>query len=377
MQWRELANFPVKRDGKCSAYCQACVSKLKQIKSISQSGITVEESETVYDSRYLATLLELKALLQPLLLRMTYLNTIPQAQNEPQQLERLGAYSQLYLDAKRLMGIHMLLSVPLVLVGVLVVAAFPNLQIYVALWGGLVTLLGLFFLTPTQKNLQRQAAKVQQLFDCDLFQLNWQDFHNIGQPPDPEVIYRADRRYRKINPTYERLKDWYPDVGQLPLPLARLVCQRTNCWWDADLRRRYASWVIMLVSIFAVVVLLVGLIGGLTLESFFLVVVAPLIPALVLGITQYRDNMEAANRLDQLRDKVNDIWQRAMHSQETPDTLYQYSIQLQDAIFKNRAASPLIFNWFYRRLRDENQDLMNKTAEDLVNEAKATQDQSS
>lgn len=306
---------------------------------------------------------------------MTYLNAIPQAQNEPQQLERLGAYSQLYLEAKRLMGIHMLLSVPLVLVWVLVVAAFPTLQIYAALWGILVTLLGLFYLTPTQKKLQKQAAKVQQLFDCDLFQLNWQDFHNIGQPPDPEVIYRADRRYRKTNPTYERLRDWYPNVSQLSLPLARLVCQRTNCWWDADLRRRYASWVIMLLSIFAVVVLLVGVAGGLTLESFFLVVAAPLIPALVLGITQYRDNMEAANRLDQLRDKVNDIWQRALNNRETPDTLYQYSVGLQDAIFKNRAASPLIFNWFYRRLRDENQDLMNKAAEDLVQEAKAAQDQ--
>jgi len=122
-------------------------------------------------------------------------------------------------------------------------------------------------------------------------------------------------------------------------------------------------------------VLLVGVAGGLTLESFFLVVAAPLIPALVLGITQYRDNMEAANRLDQLRDRVNDIWQRALNNRETPDTLYQYSVGLQDAIFKNRAASPLIFNWFYRRLRDENQDLMNKAAEDLVQEAKAAQDQ--
>jgi hypothetical protein len=273
------------------------------------------------------------------------------------------------------MGLQILLSVPLVLVWVLVVAAFPNLQIYAATWGILVTFLGLLYLTPTQKKLQKQAAKVQQLFDCDLFQLNWKDFHNIGQTPDPEIIYRADRRYRKTNPTYEGLRDWYPDVSQLPLPLARLVCQRTNCWWDADIRRRYASWVIMLVSIFAIVVLLVGLVGGLILESFFLVVVAPLIPALVLGISQYRDHMEAANQLDQLRDKVNDIWQRTLRHRETPDTLYQYSIELQDAIFKNRASSPLIFNWFYRRLRDENQDLMNVGAEALVQEAKAAQDQ--
>ncbi len=307
---------------------------------------------------------------------MTDLNSIPQSQNEPQQLERLGAFSQLYLRAKRLLGLHILLSVPLVLVWVVLGAVFPDLQIYAALWGIVVTLGGLLYFTPAQKNLQNQAAKVQQLFDCDLFQLNWQDFHNIGAPPEAELIYRADREYRKTNPTYDRLRDWYPvAVGQLSLPLARLVCQRTNCWWDADLRRRYASWVIMLLSIFAVIVLLVGLVGGLTLERFFLVVVAPLVPALVLGITQYRDHMEAANRLDRIKDTVNDIWRRALGQRETDDTLYHYAIELQDSIFKNRSSSPLIFNWFYRHLRDDNQDSMNVGAEALVKEAKAAQDQ--
>jgi hypothetical protein len=297
------------------------------------------------------------------------MNNIPIQQNQPQQLEKLGAISQLYLQAKRLLGLNMLLSVPLALVWAIVVALVPTLDIYAALWGVAVTLLGILVLTPAQKDLQTKAAQVQQLFDCELFQMEWQDF-NIGRAPNPEMIFRANAQYTKTNPTYDKLTDWYPTaIEKLPLPLARLVCQRTNCWWDAELRRRYASWVIAVLGILAVLVLVIGLIGGLTLAKFCLVVAAPLAPALSLGITQYRENMDAANTLDRLRDKAEDIWPRALSQKETDQTLYHYSVQLQDGIYDNRSRSPMIFNWFYTSLRDEKEASMNKGAEAFVEEA--------
>lgn len=80
--------------------------------------------------------------------------------------------------------------------------------------------------------------------------------------------------------------------------------------------------------------------------------------------------MQAAAKLDQLRDKAEETWSRALRQHETPKALYTASVQLQDAIFDNRSTSPLIFNWFYRRLRDEKQESMNKGAEALVKEAK-------
>lgn len=304
------------------------------------------------------------------------MNTIPEQQNQPHQLERLGAISQLYLQAKRLLGINMLLSVPLALVWVIVVAALPSLQIYAALWGIVFTLLGILLLTPAQKESQKKAAKIQQLFDCELFQMNWQDF-NIGRQPEPEMIVRANSQHIKRDPSYAQLKDWYPiAIFQLPLHLARLVCQRTNCWWDAELRRRYSAWIITILAVLAVLILLIGLIGGLTLEKFLLVVVAPLSPALILGITQYRENMQAATNLDRLRDKAEETWSRALSNHETPEALYNSSVKLQDAIFDNRSTSPLIFNWFYKWLRDDKQKSMNKAAEDLVEKAMKTLGQS-
>lgn len=301
---------------------------------------------------------------------------IPQQQNQKHQLDRLCAISQLYLQAKRLLGINMFLSVPSAIAWAGIVAAFPALNIYAAIWGIGVTLLSLLWLTPAQKESQKKAAKIQHLFDCELFCMDWQAF-NIGRPPSPETIAEANSQYRRGH-SDSHLKDWYPvAVGQLRPDLARLVCQRTNCWWDASLRRRYAAWSIAIVAILALVLLLIGLIGGLTLEKFFLVVLAPLLPALILGITQYRENMQAAAKLDQLREKAEEIWSRALRTNEPPEVLHNDSVKLQDAIFDNRSTSPLIFNWFYKMLRDEKQALMNKAAEDLVQEAKLAEEEKS
>lgn len=297
------------------------------------------------------------------------MNTIPEQQNEQHQLERLGAFSQLYVQAKRMLMINVLLSVPLVIVWAFLVAVWPTLEVYAALWGIAVTLLSLLIILPRQKDRQTTAAKVQQLFDCELFQFNWHDF-NIGRPPDPEVIIRTHQQYIQREKNYDRLQDWYPPaIKSLPLELARLVCQRTNCWWDSDLRRRYSSWVIALLSLLTVAVLLIGFIGGMTLQKFLLAVVAPLSPALILGITQYRENMRAADTLDRLREKVQAVWDAALYKNAPAQELYESSVQLQDAIFDNRANSPLIFNWFYQLLRTDNQTLMNKGAEALVEEA--------
>jgi hypothetical protein len=92
---------------------------------------------------------------------MASFNSIPEEQNEPRQLERLGAFSQLYLGSKRFLGLNMVLSVPMALIWALIVAFSPTLEIYAAVWGIAVTLLSIFFLTPTQKKLQTQGAKAQ------------------------------------------------------------------------------------------------------------------------------------------------------------------------------------------------------------------------
>lgn len=300
------------------------------------------------------------------------MNAIPQEQMTQKQLERLAAQRQLYSDAKRIQAVMLIFSVPLVIVWTLLAAIFPNLQVFVAFWGVSITIVDNVVFTRWQKSLQEKAAKIQQLFDCDILQMDWSNL-NSGNRSEPEVIVEASSRFKRTDPNYSTLQNWYPViVGQLPIHLARIICQRSNCWWDAKLRRRYAVWGIVTVVGLTVIVVLVGLIGGLTLEKFFLVVLAPLIPTVVLGIRQYIEHTEAAARLDRLREHSEDLWSQAIRGRVTPQELTGGSYKLQNEIYDNRRRNPLIFNWIYRRLRREQEQQMNRGAEALIEEALRT-----
>ncbi|WP_343039357.1 S-4TM family putative pore-forming effector [Sodalinema gerasimenkoae] len=137
---------------------------------------------------------------------------------------------------------------------------------------------------------------------------------------------------------------------------------------DAQLRRRYSKWIVFVLFFLAVIVLLIGLIGGLTLEKFLLAVLVPLIPAFVFGLRQYTEHNEAAVRLDRLRENAEALVQEIINKRYTPQDLERESYSLQTQIFDNRRRSPLILDWLYSRLRHEDEEKMNKGAESLVQE---------
>lgn len=279
------------------------------------------------------------------------MNQIPQQQLLPNQIDRLAAQKYFYLMAERIQIIHLLFAVPFVLFGSLVVAFFPKFNVYAAFWGISITFLDILVFVPYQSSLKKNAAKIQELFDCEVLNLEWSTL-KCGRRPEEETILEAALKFNTLKPNYPYLKDWYPpEVGQLPIYKARLICQRTNCWWDAKLRRNYADMVIFLLIILATILVILGLIGGSSLESFLLVTLVPLTPALILGTRQYSEHIESASSWQNLKEYSEQLWEQAIAGQKTSQELTQSSRRLQDEIYEHRCKSPLIFNWLYHRLR--------------------------
>lgn len=296
------------------------------------------------------------------------MNSIPHEQNTQRSLELLAAQRQLYSDAKKLQLVSVLISVPIVIVWSILVALFPQLDVYGALWGIVATVLELFVFSRIQKNTQGKAAKIQQIFDCEVLQFNWADL-NCGIRIEPEAIVDASDRYKRKEQNFSKLRDWYPvNIGQLPIHQARIICQRSNVWWDSQLRRRYYKWVIAVLTSLTVIVLLIGLIGGLTLEKFILAVLVPLIPAFVFGLRQYTEHNEAAVKLNRLREDAEALFQEVINRRYTLQDLERKSYSLQMQIYDNRRYSPLILDWLYLRLKRKDEEQMNKGAESLVQE---------
>jgi cell division protein FtsB len=297
------------------------------------------------------------------------MNNIPQSQSHELQLNRLAAQRQLYTDAKTVFVVRIMIAVPAVIVWSFAVMAFTELKVYAALWAIFATLIEILILSPKHDSLRKEAAKIQELFDCDVLLLKWQDI-KVGRCPDPETITHYALKYKKRDPHYSGLINWYPNaVGQLPVHLARIICQRSNCAWDSNLRRRYAGWLILLLIAMVILVFVIGVAGRLSLEKFILAVVFPLFPAAVLLIRQSVTNVKIAARSDSIRTHIADLWEEAIRGDIAPEMLANECRRLQDEIYEHRTMCPVIFDWVYNKLRRARDEEMNKTTEDLIKKA--------
>jgi MFS superfamily sulfate permease-like transporter len=295
-------------------------------------------------------------------------NTISQDQNTPRQLERLAAQRLLYSRAKKVLAIQGVLDVFTPVIVAVLIVIVPEFDIYGVFIAVGVTVFD-FILDMYQSSRKKQAADIQEMFDCDVLGLECLEL-KIRRRPIVETIMESAKKYKRIEPTYASLRDWYPPiVEKIPLSLARLICQRENCWWDAQLRRRYTQLVGSILVVISIVVVLLGLIKGITIGRFFLVIVCPLLPAYIWAIREYFGQTDAASEKDELRKYSEELWVKALKGEFTDEKICKESRHLQDEIYNNRRTNPFILDCFYKWLRKENEEEINRGAEELVNEA--------
>jgi len=290
-------------------------------------------------------------------------------QNTPKQLQRLGAQRQLYATAKGILTAQIILSGPVAVLSAFLARAVPSTEGFVALWGFGALTCDVLWLGPWLDKRRKEAVHIQEAFDCDVLGLHWNDI-KAGDRPDAELIKEQSDKYSKVAAKMPPLQNWYaPSVAELPLYIARLVCQRSNCWWDAKLRRRYAALVIAILAFICVLVLVISLGHNYTLKDFLLKVLAPLAPALSLGYRQVSEQINAASRLDDLKLHCQAVWDAALSGADERDITAR-SRELQDEIFESRRKSPLVFDCVFRRMRWSFENQMTYAADDRVAEAK-------
>lgn len=294
---------------------------------------------------------------------------IPTRQNASVQIERLGAQRQLYGTAKLILCFQIFLSAPVVVALAILVVAYPDAKGFAALYGVLVSLSDVLLFSPWQKSIREEAARIQELFDCEVLEILWNDL-KAGKKPDSELVKEQADKYHKWASKMPPVSDWYGcEVGELPIHIGRIACQRSNCWWDATQRRKYAAWVLGFVIAISAVVLLLSVRNGSSIEDFVLKVLCPLFPLLLLGIRQFVDHREAATRGDKLKEYAGKVWADALAG-KPEQQVTQMARGLQDEIFDHRKRSPLIFDAIYKRLQSSYESQMNHGMSFLVGEAK-------
>lgn len=282
-------------------------------------------------------------------------------QDSARSLELLAAASTFYTRGKRTLAGQMALTIGMAVLLSFLAIHFPDFKVAATFISVTVVWLDVLFIDRIQAQFRKCGAKAQESFDCELFDLPWNDLR-AGEKLEPEAIQQAAVAFTAKR-TDTKLRGWYPaSVEVLPLPLARLLCQRACFWWETTQRRQYGR--ALLVAVVAALVLIGGwgVYRALSFGELILSVYAPLAPAIIWCIREFWRQSDAADALVKGRGFVDKIWIRAISGDLDAEQLARVSRQIQDSLFDSRSRNPLIFNWIYERLRSANEIAMNEAA---------------
>lgn len=288
------------------------------------------------------------------------MNNIKELQDKSENLKLLAAQRVAYARAKNIFGIQVIATVAFAVLFNFV-RLFPKEKIinylpYIITISVVVAIIDLLFFTKFISKMRTSAAKVQEMFDCEIYQLPWNSI-NCGSKPDKNFIQENNKRY--VADPEKPIENWYDiPLEDLPREKAILLCQETNLWYDSKLRESFKNTAFYALLGMAGLSILIGLITKLPFGLLVLYVVAPLLPAIVITIKIYQENEKSINASVELKKQV-----AALRQTTTNPTIEQIR-QIQDKIFCSRKDSALVPEWFYARKRSQLEEGMKTNASD-------------
>lgn len=297
-------------------------------------------------------------------------NQITTRQTRPEMVDLLRAQYRAYASAKWLQGGFVVLSIIPPMLGYFLINSFPQTKEYLALSALILVLLDVSLLDHLQKERMKLGAKLQETFDVAVLELPWNHFI-AGSNVPPEQI--AAGAIKPLSASQEsHFTPWYETcVAEVPITIGRLICQRTNLYYDEALRKKYSATLLFCVFLLGVGLLAWGVANNLKFSELLVFIAASIMPLLNWALREWRKQSDCAARLANLKSEFEKIWQKVLNQADDKE-LTQYSRDLQNAIFQHRASAPLIYDWSYRLLRNKQEQYAERAARDYVNQALAT-----
>ncbi|TCL02083.1 S-4TM family putative pore-forming effector [Sodalis ligni] len=204
--------------------------------------------------------------------------------------------------------------------------------------------------------LKNKAATIQEMYDCDLFGLAWNEL-KCGTKIARDDVFRAARHYIRRPKKRDLFTLWYIKKDyDLPELILSLLCQRENIGWDLSQRRilKRFLWGILVISLIAL--LTYGLFYRIRLEDFLYYVVF-LLPLFRHFILQLNENIKTLSRSGRVKGFIEKKLNELKEQQSADGVKLAENIRMiQDEIFSHRISStpvPDFLHAWYRRFNDE------------------------
>jgi hypothetical protein len=276
------------------------------------------------------------------------MNNIKKNQELPQNMLLLKAQRVIYANAKKIYRWQLTITIIVVVIlnfVKLIQKDFTNIDLtpYIAIISVSITLIDLLFLSSYLSKFKTNGAKVQELFDCRVYNIGWNET-NSGDIPENWVIEEAEKNY--IHNPIAPLTNWYHiDLDGLKQEEAILRCQETNLEYDRKLRFHFKNDCIIICLVIVVSSFIISTIINASLRGYLTNFIAPTLPLIVILIKLILDNQKAVKSLEEVRKAARKL----RNSSEIP-TMNQLR-QVQDKLYCSRKDSTLIPENYYQYRR--------------------------
>jgi SMODS-associating 4TM effector domain len=229
-------------------------------------------------------------------------------------------------------------------VAILLALASPFVLIYKPEWGpqlGAIAGVWIFasrlLLEPMKQRYQTKGAVAQELFDCDVLGIPWNDAL-IGQLSEEE-IRSASKKFNSSR-SKKKHKEWYPADSKMSWPKSVLTCQRSNAVWARRQHYSYGQFLIIASGVWVVVGIGISLQQNASLSQYLTTIALPSLPAVLDSIELAKKHLDASSRRKHLEDETNSLFDSNGVSEEDLR-------EIQDQVFELRRQAPPVAGWFY------------------------------
>lgn len=300
------------------------------------------------------------------------MNQILIKQDTEVQIERLAAQRHVYSFAKKIYFGQILGSViiPIILSATAIFS--PAISPYAALYAVIFFIADSAFLEQQIKAFRTKAAKIQEFFDCEVLQIIKSPFKS---PDDVllEEVHKYSEKHLKKAGNKEELLGWYAqncqEISNLPISVARLICQRENLSWDAELRKLFRQSLLIISLILIIILISIGFWGDFQFSRVVLLF-SGLLPLFRFSVKQYIDNKETDEKYNKVLSIFQKTWEKILNSQIDEQELTIISRQIQNEIYDSRTKNPLILDFFYWIYKKVQQRRSGVSVQRLIDEVK-------
>ena len=287
-------------------------------------------------------------------------NNIVELQNKPENIKMLKAMHHLYSKVGVVTNYYFIFCV-LVPIVISFAKPFISSDDYQVLFHSMIAynllslIVGLWLECKIKKE-RVLAAKIQQQFDCNVFELQWNKY-TFGTQPSLEDI---NSNVKSSND--EDFINWYDrEVDTVDRMLAVIICQRINLTYDVALRKKFLSYITLICSIIFIAIMVVAFCENEGLRTTIVFVAVPLIPIIRWFFSTRKANSDNMEKCERIKKIIDDYLENNGVVFNDIDLC-----EIQNCIYEHRKTAFKIPDFIYNKMRSKQEEATHITVGELI-----------